>query len=215
MVGVEDGMGNDPTMRVVQGVQHWLVVRTDRDGASPSEVADRLGAFLDFVFDADIQETFQTGEHEWRIGSARPCRILKGPSLEPLVLDAGTTIADSQRLDVAVTVSAQKPWWLVVEIWWRAPDREIRWPAARQGIFGGRDWTVSGADWALLESRVPVASSDPGAETWGESVSTSIQNTAAEAGQMVKAAGTRLAFAAVGVAAVAGAILLARRRRSG
>ena len=96
-------MANEPTIRLVQGPQRWLLVRTDRDGASADEVAGMLAGFLQFTFrqlGADALEIFETGELEWRIGSARPVRFLSRPTKETLFLSSGTKVADSLDLDV-------------------------------------------------------------------------------------------------------------------
>lgn len=199
----------DPTIRIVQGPQRWLLVRTDRDGASAEEVADMLAGFLQYIFrqlGADALEIFETGDHEWRIGQARPVRFVSPPTKDTLFLSTGTKIADSMDLDVFPTVSGERPWFMVVEIWWRGVQTEVRWPALKVSGLGWREWSLDRADWLLLQSRIPDAPpADPGDQTWGESVEASAIAVAKKAGNWGLGLGA-------GLLALLGASLLLRRR---
>jgi hypothetical protein len=199
----------DPTIRIVQGPQRWLLVRTDRDGASAEEVADMLAGFLQYIFrqlGADALEIFETGENEWRIGQARPVRFVTLPTKDTLFLSTGTKIADSMDLDVFPTVSGERPWFMVVEIWWRGVQTDVRWPALKVSGLGWREWSLDRADWLLLQSRIPDAPpGDPGDATWGSAVKK-------KAKEAVKTAGNWSLGLGAGLFAVLGASLLLRRR---
>lgn len=199
----------EPTIRIVQGPQRWLLVRTDRDGASADEVAGMLAGFLQFLFrqlGADALEIFETGKHEWRIGQARPVRFVNLPTKDTLFLATGTKIADSMDLDVFPTVSGERPWFMVVELWWRGVQTDVRWPALKVSGLGWREWSLDRADWLLLQSRIPDATgSDPGDATWGASVEASALEVAKKAGNWSLGLGA-------GLFAVLGASLLLRRR---
>jgi|WetSurMetagenome_2_1015567.scaffolds.fasta_scaffold70512_4 hypothetical protein len=202
-------MADEPTIRIVQGPNRWLLVRTDRDGASADEVAGMLAGFLQFLFrqlGADALEIFETGEHEWRIGQARPVKFINLPTKDTLFLSTGTKIADSIDLDVFPTVSGERPWFMVVEVWWRGVQTEVRWPALKVSGLGWREWSLDRADWLLLQSRIPAAvPADPGDATWG----TAMKGKAKEAVKVVENWSLGLG---AGLLAILGASLLLRRR---
>lgn len=208
----------DPTLRLVPGRQQWLIARTDRDGASAAEVANMLAGFLQYTF-RDIQgdqpgsspeEIFTTGDHEWRVSAARPVRLLLTPSqTEPPV--SGAIIARREDLDELPLLRASKPWYLVVEVWWRGPEASIPWPALQVTWAGTRQRDYTEADWLLLRSFVPPGDAvDPGDDSWAGSTSAAI-------GQTLAAIKSGLSTAAVvvgGLVAVGGVILLLSRGRA-
>lgn len=212
-------MANEPTIRLVQGCQRWLIVRTDRDGASEEEIAGMLAGFLQFVFrqlGADALEIFETGDHEWRIGAARPVRYVVRPTKTIQVLTAGESIADSLLLDTFANIEAQTPWYMIVEVWWRGPDTVIRWPALKVIGIGFREWTLDRADWLLLQSRRPFnAQVDPGDQTWGEAVTDEALDALKGVGERIKEETSSVVKVSLGTAAVLAIVyyLATRKKR--
>ena len=224
----------DPRLKLVPGRQLWLVSRTDRDGASAEEIADMVRGFLQFTFrDVDggqpgssPQELLATGDHEWRVSAARPVRLVGGPvqsmaELESALLaylggstdngTAGSIVAAREELDPLPILKAERPWYLVLEVWWRGSAASIPWPALQVTWAGTRQRDYEEADWLLLKSFVPPGEvEDPGDATWGEAQGENVT----EAGEaIVKAARAPMLLAAGFVAVVGGMFLLARARR--
>jgi hypothetical protein len=209
----------DPTLRLVPGRQQWLIARTDRDGASAAEVADMVAGFLQFVF-RDItggdqpgsspQELFPTGEHEWRVSAARPVRLLLVPSqTEPPV--SGAIVARREDLAELPLLNASRPWYLVLEVWWRGPAAVIPWPCLQVTWAGTRQRDYTEADWLLLRSFVPPGEvPDPGDATWGATATEAI----AEGAKAIKAGLSTAALWVAGLAVIVGGILLVSRRRA-
>jgi hypothetical protein len=213
-------MADEPTIKLVQGQQRWLIVRTDRDGASAEEVAGMLAGFLQYIFrqlGADALEIFETGRLEWRIGAARPVKYVVEPTKEIQVLTAGAKVADSLDLDMYPTIEAQTPWYMVVELWWRGPDTEIRWPALKVSGIGWRSWTLDRADWLLLQSRIPeITAPDPGDQTWGEAVTDTALDALKGVGERIKEETSSIVKMSLGTAAVLVLVYsMLRRKKKG
>lgn len=188
------GMADRATIVVKQGPNVWRLLRTDRDGASAGEIPQMAAAavrwFVRGVGTAGsergpLHELVNVGPNEWRFGWVRPLRVLSVAQSEPPT-PVGQFIADRARSvpGTVPTVRGQKPWWVMVQFWWRAPDARIEYPAMREGLFG-RSYELNGADWLLDRAVVPPVAPDPGNQTWNEA-----QGAKAEAA--VKAAGETL-----------------------
>lgn len=186
-------MAEPPKIPVKQGPNTWLLLRTDRDGASQGEIPQMAAAavrwFVRGVGTAGsergpLHELVETGPNEWRFGWVRPLRVLQVTHSEPRT--AGQTVA-SRTTSVPTTiptVRGQQPWWVLVQFWWRAPDAWIEYPAMREGIFG-RTYELNGADWLLDRAVIPLPAADPGDQTWNEA-------QGAKATEAIKSAATTL-----------------------
>jgi len=151
-----------------------------------------------------LPELVSTGEKSWRFGAARPVRVMQVSKSEPMV-PSGRVLATREQSvpDTVPSVVGQRPWWVVAEIWWRAPDTTVDYPGLHEGLFG-RSYQLNGADWVLDRAVIPAGSTDPGDETWAHA------ETTAAAG----AAGKVLATTGLGLAAIlAGLFFWGRRRR--
>jgi hypothetical protein len=226
----------DPTLKLVPGRQLWLVSRTDRDGASAEEIANMVRGFLQFTFrdveggqpGSSPQELLATGDHEWRVSAARPVRLIGkpvptvaevAPILSEYLLSQSTpgglakmqTIATREELDPLPILVAERPWYLVLEVWWRGAEAVIPWPCLQVTWAGTRQRDYEEADWLLLKSFVPPGEvTDPGDATWGEAQT----ENATEAGEaIVKAIRAPMLLAAGFVALVGGMYLVARASR--
>jgi hypothetical protein len=208
----------DPTLRLVPGRQQWLIARTDRDGASAAEVADMVAGFLQFTF-RDVQgdqpgsspeEVFPTGNHTWRVSAARPVILLLTPSqTEPPV--SGSIIARREDLEELPLLNASRPWYLVVELWWRGPAASIPWPALQVTWAGTRQRDYTEADWLLLRSFVPpTEATDPGDDSWSGATSAAI----GEGLRVLKSGLSTAALVVAGLFAMGGVMLLASRGRA-
>lgn len=176
-----------PNIMLRQGRNLWRLLRTDRDGASEAEVAETTGpAVSKMIRPAGVQsgpwEVFRTDDGSatpsWRIGEARPVTLVAierySPEVTPPSLHPPPgAMMIAQRLrypgDGLPTVAGQRPWWVVVDLWWRGLDVAIPWPGFAVNWLGVRTQTVIDADWVLDEAIwVPPAEEvtpDPGDET--------------------------------------------------
>lgn len=116
-----------------------------------------------------LHELVSVGPNEWRFGWVRPLRVLRVSQSEPpmphggILADRHTTVPET-----IPSVKADKPWWVLVEFWWRAGAVRIQYPGLKEGLFG-RSYELNGADWVLDRAVVPsTVQPDPGAETWGQ-----------------------------------------------
>lgn len=168
-------MAGRPKMRVVPGPQQWLLIRTDRDGASRRELPQMAAAAMrHFLFKDSPEiglkhELIATAPGEWRVGPARPLRVL-AVGKESFAMSTGPVLADRQQLPTTAVVSATQPWFVLVKFWWRAPEKTIEYPALKEGFFG-RSWQLVGADWLLDRAvRLPEETENPSDATWGEAM---------------------------------------------
>lgn len=226
----------DPTLELVPGRQVWIVGRTDRDGASAAEVASMVAGFLEYSFrtvtggppGSGPNELFATASDppEWRVSAARPVRLLVPPtqslpemesslateldSADPTGGD-GHSVARREELDPLPILVATRPWYVVLEVWWRGPAATIPWPCLQVTWAGTRQRDYSEADWLLLRSFVPPGTvADPGAESWGEAQET---NAAAVVDEVKRQFTVGLGTAALVALVVGGIVLSSRRRR--
>lgn len=178
------------TIPLRQGRNVWRLWRTDRDGASRGGVTETVGPAVAKMLrpagpGEGPWEIFRTdggnGNPTWRVGNARPIELThlsryaraRAPSMG-VPRKGGVVLAERHRYpgDTLPTVSGQTPWWVIVDVWWRAPDTTIPWPGFRVTWLGARIDTVIDADW-VLERAVFVPPSvekktDPGDATSAE-----------------------------------------------
>lgn len=177
-------MADTTLIRVVQGANVWRLLRTDRDGASAGEIPRMAAPAVRWFLlrgTADMaakHEIIPTGHNEWRIGPIRPLKVLSVTRDEPNV-PVGETLADRQTSlpRTIPAVSAQRPWWVMVQFWWREPAKMIPFPGLREG-FLGKSYQLAGADWLLDRAIAPAASIDPGGQTWGEAMGENVEDAA-------------------------------------
>jgi hypothetical protein len=196
-------------VRVAQGHNVWRLLRTDRDGASAGEIPQMAAAAVRYVIRGleptgaergPLHELVSTGPREWRFGWVRPLRVINvSHEAQPL---GGVTLADRQKSvpDTVPTVRGQKPWYVLLEFWWRAPDALIDYPGFREGLLG-RSYELNGADWVLDVATHIKTGKDPGDQTW-----TSAQGKAAK--ELAAKAGAGLGSTLLGVGGLAALVLL-------
>ena len=170
------------SMPLVAGEQIWVLIRTDRDGASADEVGASVGNFMRWVLRnaaaagtgiTDLQQVVQTGPNEWRVGAARPVSVVSVSRTRP-TYPTGKVVASRETYpgDGIPTVNGQTPWWITIRFWWRAASTTVEWPSlvARVGSLTGlnlADYSIDQADWTLDRSIVPSQPvADPGDATW-------------------------------------------------
>jgi hypothetical protein len=204
----------DPILILRPGCQRWLIARTDRDGASADQIADWVAGFTQYSFrtisgdqpGSSPEELISTGEHQWRVSSARPVAITVLPHQDtPIGLNGATLIQGREQLDELPVLAREtsKPWYLELEIWWRGPQATIAWPCLAVNAMGQRSHDYANADWLLMASWVPKAiPADPGEESWSEATEENVTEALEEAKEDVKKA---LSYGAIvaGVVAVA------------
>ncbi len=217
-------MADIPSIKLPQGEQIWVMLRTDRDGASEEQIADSIGNLMRWVLReaksdetgiTDLHQVVSTGKNEWRVGSARPVQLISISKDRPSYPTGQVLAAREQYPGEGIpTVAGDKAWWVVVRLWWRGSSTEVQWPSliARVGSLTGfnvADYGVDQADWTLDRAIVPAQkTADPGAATWGQTQGRRVEESA---GQALSAAGTALKVV-VGVAVVAGLVAIFRRR---
>lgn len=166
-----------------QGVNRWVLARTDRDGARAEEVRETAGAFLSRVLGPasplHTRSIFErigvpgTGSAEFVIGSARPVLI---DAEQPVTLSGqwarmiplgGEVIAQWLECPVLRTVRAQRPWIVAVDFDWRAQDTVVDWPRRRveYGVGIQDDHQL---DWLLLGAIYQGETKRPDPGTWTE-----------------------------------------------
>lgn len=181
----------------------WLLLRTDRDNPRATDSVTEPGlpqmaaAFCRWaIYQGSLpmgakHELVSTGPDEWRFGDVRPFKVTSVGRVEPN-MPLGTRIADRMRAgDTIPTVVGRQPWYVRVELWWRAGPTTIAYPGVHEGLFGRR-WQVDGADWVLDRSVVPRAehTRDPGSQTWaeaqGDAAEAAIRAAADDLGRMLR-----------------------------
>jgi hypothetical protein len=176
------------TIPLRQGRNVWRLWRTDRDGASRSQVVETVGAaMVQFLRPTGMSDPWdvirtRTEPPTWRIGAARPVELRALERYESVTTvgpPMGTpreriVLADRMHYPGGVlpTVRGQHPWWVLLDVWWRKPDTTIPWPGFAVGLLGNRYRTVVDADWVLERAEfVPAAAEtlpDPGDATSAE-----------------------------------------------
>lgn len=179
---------------LVQGEQIWVLIRTDRDGATSDQIGASVGDFMRWILRnaaqagtgiTDLHQVIQTGPNEWRVGAARPISVISVERSRPSY-PAGTTIAARETYpgDGIPTVNGETPWWVTIRFWWRAASTTVEWPSlvARVGSLTGfniADYSIDQADWTLDRAIVPNAPvKDPGDQTWTVAQGKRVENAA-------------------------------------
>lgn len=161
---------------IVQGPNVWRLLRTDRDGASATEIPQMAAAAVRWFTrgkqaQGGLHELVRTGKDQWRFGNVRPLQVLSVGRKEP-ALPPGKALADRAKSvpGTVPSVRAQRAWWVLVRFWWRAPDAKVPFPGLTESLFG-RSYKLNGADWVLDRAISPLRVTDPGDRTWGEVMS--------------------------------------------
>jgi len=217
-------MADIASMPLEQGEQIWVLLRTDRDGASAAEVGDSVGDLMRWVLRTaktagtgitDLIQLVKTGDNEWRVGAARPIQVISVERARP-TYPAGKIIATRETYpgEGIPTVSGQQPWWVTIRFWWRGATTTVEWPSliARVGSLTGlnlADYTIDQADWTLDRAIVPVAKvADPGDATWGQ-----VQGKRIEQAASTMLSGGAKVVGGVALVAVVYLIIRSRLRR--
>lgn len=187
-------MGEIATIPLVQGEQIWVLIRTDRDGASADEIGRSVGNFMRWILRnaaqggtgiTDLHQLIQTGANEWRVGAARPIELVAVDRARPRYA-AGQVIAAREQYpgEGIPTVNGQTPWWITMRFWWRAQSTTVEWPSlvARVGSLTGlnlADYSIDQADWTLDRAIVPhTRIPDPGDASWSAAQEQRIETVA-------------------------------------
>jgi hypothetical protein len=145
---------------MVAGFLQWVFrdIESDAPGSSPEEV-------------------FATSDLEWRVSAARPARVIDGPRKDDPG-PVGDVFARREDLAVLPNLVGQSPWYVTIEIWWRAPSTVIPWPALAVTWYGRRTYDLSSADWLLVRASTPTHPvADPGDQSWTDAVTQSVAST--------------------------------------
>jgi len=164
---------------VEQGEQYWVLLRSgvgDLDAgqvqATASELVQRMAAAAGHETESAI-ETIRTGPNDWTLGAARPVQIVVSREA-PKLPGAGKILARREAFPgegVPTVAGPDKPWWVVVHLWWRGPASEAPWPLFGPDVFGLNlgEPDISRLIWTLDSAFVPRDKSpDPGDKTWTE-----------------------------------------------
>lgn len=197
---------------VPQGPQVWRLLRTDRDGASSTEIPDFAAAAVRYFLrgptaQGPLPELVPVRPGEWRFGNVRPLHVLTVTKTEP-PMPAGQLVAARERSvpGTVPTVRATRPWWIVVRFWWRGPVRFVDYPGMVEGLLGRR-YELNGADWVLDRAVILRGdlTPDPGDSTWTEATGQQLSEAASGLGKTLLTGG-------IGLGLVALAWLMSRRR---
>jgi hypothetical protein len=176
-------------VRIAQGHNLWRLLRTDRDGASAGEIPQMAAAAVRYLIRGleatgaergPLHELVATAPREWRFGWVRPLKVVSvSHEAQPM---GGTTLADRQKTvpGTIPTVRGQRPWYILVDFWWRAPDALIDYPGFREGLLG-RSYELNGADWTLDAATFLTTGKDPGDQTWSTAQGKAARELAAKA----------------------------------
>ena len=201
-------MAERPRIGLVEGPQAWRIIRTDRDGATQRELPQMAAAFVRWaVYSGSLamgakHELVATGPDEWRIGDLRPLKVTHVGHDEPYV-PPGRLLGDRMHAGTTVpTVVGRKPWWVMVEFWWRGRATTIDYPGLHEGLLGRR-WQLDGSDW-VLDRAVALPREhvrDPGSQTWaeaqGDAAEAAIRAAAADLGKTLLGWGSGLGVLAL------------------
>lgn len=200
------------------GEQVWRLLRTDRDGASATEIPDMAAATVRYWVRGvgtagsergPLWELVPTGPGEWRFGWVRPFRVV-AVSHQATSLPAGRVVGDRMHAGAELpTVRGTNPWYVTVRFWWRGPAAEIEYPGHREGILG-RSRALIGADWTLDTAILPATEQpDPGDQTWNEATG----KRAEEAAAAVTSSLGRTVLGGLGLGALVLVYLIAKQLR--
>lgn len=169
-----------PQLLVKPGLNAWRLLRTDRDGATEAQIPRTTAAVMRYFLTGypfpepgfpEVQ-LIPIRPNEWRFDDVRPLKLVEVSRKSGPALPRGELLADRMNVpDTVPSVSASKPWWVVVWFWWRGPEKSIDYPGVRSGWLWP-SWELNGADWVLDRAVwVPEGvQQDPGAESWSSAV---------------------------------------------
>jgi len=209
-------------VRVVQGPNFWRLVRSDHDAANVAEVLDLLGPAMAFflspiqpegsgvlqgALETERGNTDDLSTWEWRIGQARPIKVLRVAHDDKEPLPAGTRLGSRADPAVLPSVDADLPWFVDVMFFWRGKPRELDYPALSGTILGTRSREPSDdLDWYLDTAVQPAdPPPDPGDESW-------FQHHEKNAEKVAKAVGIGTIEVGVGIAGVAAVLWFLTRK---
>jgi len=165
-------------MLVMPGPNLWRLIRSDLDGIAADDIPRRAANFVRLSLDTGwAHELVSTGDNEWRIGSARPLRVLSVSRQRESI--EGTILADRQTSvpDTIPSVRGREPWFVIVKFWWREPAQEIRFPGLAQGLLGPY-YELNGAQWVLDRAVQSHVDERPSDESWSSAMGETVQNVA-------------------------------------
>jgi hypothetical protein len=206
-------MADKPTIPLKQGANIWLMVASDKFGLSADDIITDKVNGLAVALDAILSEAksgqpvtpapwqeIGTGGNTFRIGSARPIEVLSVSKTEP-AMPKGKVLADRNTYpgDGLPSVLGQAPWFVLIRLWWRAPDTELPWPSFTERFPLLPDLsTVNGQEWVLFNAVTPeTPTADPGESSWGTTQA-----------KRVAAVGSSLMTGAITIGAAAVAVLI-------
>lgn len=174
-----------PLIPLKQGENIWLMVASDKFGLSADDIitdkvnglAVALDAILSTVKEgqpvtpAPWQE-ISTGGNTFRIGSARPIEVISVSNKAEPLMPKGKVVASRDKYPGAgvPSVMGQTAWFVLIRIWWRAPDTELPWPSFTERFPLLPDLSdVNGQEWVLFNAVIPdKGTADPGDTSWGK-----------------------------------------------
>lgn len=167
-------------LQVRTGRNVWLLARTDRDGATETEVLQTAVSFVHGVLEGGLVEHLQVPDGRPDvatavIGAARPVvitavrggrdGIYRGPL--PGELTARAQNCPGELMQVRAT----RPWFLRVGFDWRGADTTIDWPRLQVSWVGTRHRKeVTENDWLLVEARFAGDSPEGTDQSWVDAV---------------------------------------------
>jgi hypothetical protein len=196
-------MANPNTIPLLEGEQLWLLLATDKFGISADDLVTDHEHGLAVALRAILSqakgqsggmspwEEWSTGNKTFRLGTARPIEVLSVSKTMP-ALAAGKTLADRMTYpgEGIPTVVGQQPWYVLIRLWWRAPNEQLPWPAFTSffPLLPGLE-DVNGAEWVLAKAVLPTAkTTDPGEQSWGAAQSERIKTAAATVEELIEGA---------------------------
>jgi hypothetical protein len=156
---------DNDSIPVLRGHNRWVLARTDRDAPEAEEVRETAGAFLSRALGraspSGTRSIFEalsppgSDASRYVIGAARPVdvRAAQPETTDEalrLAMPEGRLLGRHTDCEVTRTVAAQKPWMVVVDFDWRAPDVLVPWPRRRVNDLGFPVEADHELDWLLL-----------------------------------------------------------------
>jgi hypothetical protein len=170
-------MAARPQVEVRPGLNVWRLLRTDRDGAKAGAIPQNAAAAVRYFLGEGLspeanQMLVPVAKNEWRFDDVRPLQVLGVSQKAGQNLPAGEVLADRMAVPGTVpSVRGKRPWWVLLQFWWRGASKRIDYPGVRAGALW-HSWELNGADWVLDRAVfvAPAAVPDPGAATWTEAL---------------------------------------------
>lgn len=209
----------DCKVPVMAGRNAWLIVRTDRDGASESEVLQSAVAFLQQV----LGEPLSPFEVVTLPGSTDQVAYASLGKARPVVVTAergdksgfhngaalpGQLMGRGQDCDPLPHVKATRPWWVRVGFDWRGSDEWRDWPMLRVSGIGMRSWgEPEGNDWLLVEARFVGPETGEDVQWLAQQVQ-GVKGIASDAVAPLLKLGSTVVWVVAGAAAAAAAVMI-------